>query len=60
MAKHLTSLLKKNLFQWTPTAAQEAFEQLKQAMVSTPILKMPILNYHSLETDASDGVLELC
>lgn len=52
LAKPLTQLLKKKQFQWTPQA-QEAFQRLKSAMVSTPVLALP--NFSAtfvVETDA--------
>lgn len=54
MAKPLTNLLKKGQFQWNKEA-EEAFENLKQAMSNTPILAMP--NFKEtfiIEIDASE------
>lgn len=54
IAKPLTQLLKKKQFLWT-TVAQAAFEKLKIAMSTTPILALP--NFQepfTIETDACD------
>jgi hypothetical protein len=40
IAAPLTKLLKKNAFQWTALAT-EAFNQLKQAVISPPVLRLP-------------------
>jgi hypothetical protein len=40
IAAPLTTLLKKNSFNWTPAAAQ-AFQTLKMAMCTTPVLTLP-------------------
>lgn len=54
LAKPLTQLLKKKQFQWT-TEAQDSFESLKQAMVSTPVLALPNSDKpFVIDTDASD------
>jgi hypothetical protein len=53
IAAPLTTLLKKNSFAWTPTAAQ-AFETLKMAMCATPVLALPnFTKTFFLECDAS-------
>ncbi|XP_072066694.1 uncharacterized protein [Arachis hypogaea] len=49
----LTELLKKNAFQWN-IAADQAFHQLKQLMVHTPVLALPDFTQPFIvETDAS-------
>ncbi|XP_071917199.1 uncharacterized protein [Coffea arabica] len=53
LAKPLTYLTKKQSFHWSPTAAQ-AFNALKQAMMTPPVLALP--NFSTdfvIETDAS-------
>ncbi|KAJ4748790.1 polyprotein [Rhynchospora pubera] len=53
ISKPLTDLTRKNAFTWNPSA-QSAFEKLKLAMTSTPVLALP--DYSKpfvLETDAS-------
>lgn len=52
LARPLTVLLQKKAFQWSDSA-QQAFQQLKVAMSSTPLLSLPNFNQpFVLETDA--------
>lgn len=57
LAKPLTQLLKLKAFQWSPQA-QQAFESLKQAMTTTPVLALPnFQEQFTVETDACiDGI----
>jgi len=52
MAKPLTNLLKHKQFQWPPIA-QEAFDKLKLALTTTPVLALPNFQQpFTVETDA--------
>ena len=57
MAKPLTNILRLKQFQWL-AQAQEAFDNLKVAMTSTPVLDLPDFNLHFIvETDAcAEGI----
>lgn len=58
LAAPLTQLLKKDAFVWTELAT-EAFERLKQAMVTLAVLTLPVFNIPFIvETDASGTGLE--
>lgn len=54
MSKSLTELLKKNVsYQWT-IRTQEAFDSIKVALTSAPVLKLPDFKQEFIiETDAS-------
>lgn len=53
ISRLLTQLLKKGSFQWN-VAATEAFEKLKHAMISSPVLALPDYSLPFIvETDAS-------
>jgi hypothetical protein len=57
LSKPLTQLLRKKAFEWSPDA-DKAFQTLKSAMMSTPVLALPNFNeVFTIETDAcADGI----
>lgn len=58
LAKHLTQLLKKDRFGWT-SEATNAFEALKTAMTSPPVLALPDFSKpFTIETDVSGNGIE--
>ncbi|PRQ22490.1 putative nucleotidyltransferase, Ribonuclease H [Rosa chinensis] len=53
IAQPLTAMLKTDNFQWNP-ASEQAFERLKQAIISAPVLALPdFTKPFVVETDAS-------
>ena len=58
IAAPLTALLKREAFRWSERA-EEAFLQLKQALISAPLLQMPDFSKQFIvDCDASGTVLE--
>lgn len=54
IAALLTDLMKKDSFEWGPTTS-DAFDALKTAMTSAPVLSLPdFMKTFCIETDASD------
>lgn len=54
IAKPLTNMLKNDGFVWT-SAAEDAFDKLKRALISTPVLALPdFTKDFTIECDASD------
>jgi hypothetical protein len=57
LAKPLTNILRLKAFQWS-TEAQQAFDNIKQAMTKTPVLALPNFQLQfTVETDAcAEGI----
>ncbi|CAA0836889.1 Uncharacterized mitochondrial protein AtMg00860, partial [Striga hermonthica] len=54
IAKPITEMTKKGAFKWTE-ASEKAFEELKEAMTTTPVLAMPRFDVlFEIHSDASD------